>query len=164
MEHRAYTELGVQSDLDRVEQPDLNSPHSEDYFFLKFCLQLRMKSKTCSLSGCSRVNKKAVKHCKPTAWTCIQHRSLPRQQQHVVRKQRIRSTNARSTSFTKEVEVFENYAQGSTATVLRIPHSQQWSWTPVTSSASSQPAARHISYPCPVKNNTSPLSVFNFTR
>lgn len=95
------------SDLDRAEQPDLNSPHSEDYLIF-FILQLWGKSETCSLSGCSRVNKTTAKHCKPTAWTCIQDRSLPWQQQQVVRKQRMRSTNARSTLLPEEIKVFEN--------------------------------------------------------
>lgn len=46
-EHALHTECGVfslaTSDLDKAEQPDLNSHHSED---LMFCLQLREKNKT----------------------------------------------------------------------------------------------------------------------
>lgn len=46
-EHTLHTERGVfslgMSDLDRVEQPDLNSRYTED---LNFCLQLWGKNKT----------------------------------------------------------------------------------------------------------------------
>lgn len=106
-EHTLHTERGVfslgTSALDRVEQPNLNSRYTED---LNFCLQLWGKNKTLGFV--------------PTPWTCIQYRSLPWHQQQVVKKQRIRSTNARSTLLPEEVKAFQN------AVMLKGP--LPWYW------------------------------------